>query len=156
MQTKQQNISSLQDIEKTINGEIESLTKDLESVKSLISRFTANGHVLINEQESKSPRLAKTKVTKSKLVKSGKSDPGKEKLSKFMLDYMRMNHDKDFDIATLSGAVIEAINSGKVTAPAGKVKDEVGKRLYQFRNRGDVCKTLEGTYMYSEKNKATN
>lgn len=149
MNIKSQNISSLQEISEALTSEIESLNKDLEAVKSLINRFSGNGHV----PESKALPLAKSKVTKTKKAKSENSNSGKEKLSGFMFNFLKQNWEKDFDIASLSDAVIEAIQSGKVAAPAGKVKDEVGKRLYQFRNRGDVAKTIQGTYQYADREK---
>lgn len=144
MNIKSQNISSLQEISEALTSEIESLNKELEALKSLIARFSGNGHV----PESKALPLAKTKKAKSE-----NSNSGKEKLSVFMFNFLKQNWEKDFDIATLSDAVIEAIQSGKVAAPAGKVKDEVSKRLHQFRNRGDVAKTIQGTYQYADREK---
>lgn len=149
MNIKSQNISSLQEISEALTSEIESLNKELEALKSLINRFSGNGHV----PESKALPLPKIKKAKAEKSNSEKSNSGKEKLSGFMFNYLKENWEKDFDIATLSDAVIEAIQSGKVAAPAGKVKDEVGKRLYQFRNRGDVARTIQGTYQYADREK---
>lgn len=140
--------TSLRDIENHLESQIESLQKDLQSVKLLMSKFVAKGI-----PESKALPLPKIKKAKAEKSNSDKSNSGKEKLSGFMFNFLKENWEKDFDIATLSDAVIEAIQSGKVAAPAGKVKDEVSKRLHQFRHRGDVAKTIQGTYQYADREK---
>lgn len=144
METKELVNSNLQEVSKALRLEIENLQHYLKEVEDLAAKF--NGVVPAPDILPKLDKKAAVKKQEKK-----KDNTGREKLSKYLLDYMRDNKETDYDITTLADVVIKAINEGKVTAPAGKVKDEIGKRLFQFKKRGDISKNLDGTYQYSER-----
>jgi hypothetical protein len=141
MNTKEKVNINLQEIRKAITVEIESLQQALIKVDDLISEFNTIGP--LPEEPLKFEKKAAVKKQEKK-----KDNTGREKLSKYLLDYMRDNKETGFDMTTLADAVIKAINEGKVTAPAGKVKDEIGKRLFQFKKRGDISKNIDGTFQW--------
>jgi hypothetical protein len=149
MNTKEKVNINLQEIRKAITVEIESLQQALIKVDDLISEFNTIGP--LPEEPLKFEKKAAVKKQEKK-----KDNTGREKLSKYLLDYMRDNKETGFDMTTLADAVIKAINEGKVTAPAGKVKDEIGKRLFQFKKRGDISKNLDGTFQFSYRGGAHN
>jgi len=149
MNTKEKVNINLQEIRKAITVEIESLQQALIKVDDLISEFNTIGP--LPEEPLKFEKKAAVKKQEKK-----KDNTGREKLSKYLLDYMRDNKETGFDMTTLADAVIKAINEGKVTAPAGKVKDEIGKRLFQFKKRGDISKNIDGTFQFSYRGGAHN
>lgn len=149
METKELVNSNLQEVSKALRLEIENLQHYLKEVEDLAAKF--NGVVPAPDILPKLDKKAAVKKQEKK-----KDNTGREKLSKYLLDYMRDNKETGFDMTTLADAVIKAINEGKVTAPAGKVKDEIGKRLFQFKKRGDISKNIDGTFQFSYRGGAHN
>lgn len=66
------------------------------------------------------------------------------KFSKFLLEVMRNNPGRNYDIMDLIELANNAIEAGEIVKPAGTLKDEISKRLWQFVKRGDVIKKDSG------------
>ena len=69
---------------------------------------------------------------------------GKMKFSQFLIGVLRSNPNRTYDLSELGDLANESIQTGDTIKPAGKVKDEISKRLFQFIKRGDVIKSDNG------------
>lgn len=138
------------EIRDTLQSKIESFREDLLAVNRLLNRFDQVGVSLgvagTNDKEGITAKTIKPVIVKKKT--KSKDDSGKIRFSKYMLDIMKDNPDKEFDLNELGEAMTKGIESGEVFKITGKVKDEVAKRMYQFKKRGDIIRTISGAYQY--------
>ena len=139
------NIASLEVMKSAIENKIEALREDMLAVNRLIERFSMNGN---HAAEAISPAKKEAKVQKKAKPGRKSKEEGKIMFSSYMLDFMKDNPGKEFDYNEIAEYMLKGINEGKVSKVTGVVKDEVGKRMYQFIKRGDAVRTISGAYQY--------
>lgn len=137
-----------------VDKKIDLLRAEFMKTVKMIRSITENDEYLEFEEFTKTKPKAKVKSVKRNKTKTNAG--GKIKFSKFLLDIFENHPGKDFDLAELGEQLSMGIESGQVTPVAGKVKDEISKRIYQFVKRNDVFRTINGTYQFNPGRKELN
>lgn len=146
----EQTISVLQELlDKKIADMQNQFAETVKLIRSFDNSSAVSSSVVSSTPINTGKIVNKNEPVKVKAVKAKPSEDGKVKFSKYLLGLFEENPDKDYDLQELGDNLNMAIKSGRAFAAAGKVKDEVSKRLYQFLKRKDIVRTNNGTYQFN-------